>query len=149
MRIALGADHAGVALKARLKQALAERHLTYEDFGPASDVTVDYPDYALRVAREVASRAFDRGILICGSGVGMAMVANKVPGVRAAAVTNVKTARLSREHNDINVLALGARLLSVERALDVIDTFLATPFEGGRHQRRLDKIAAIDKQRDP
>ena len=148
MRIALGADHAGVALKARVKQALDDRRLTYEDFGPASDASVDYPDYALRVARGVASGSFDRGILICGSGLGMAIAANKVPGVRAAPVTDAKTARLSREHTDANILTLGARLLSSERALDIIDAFLATPFGGGRHQRRVDKIRAIETERD-
>ena len=148
MRIALGADHAGVALKARVKQALDDRCLTYKDFGSASDASVDYPDYALRVARGVASGSFDRGILICGSGLGMAIAANKVAGVRAAPATDAATARLIREHNDANILTLGARLLSSERALDIIDTFLATPFGGGRHQRRVDKITAIETDRD-
>ena len=148
MRIALGADHAGVALKARVKRALDDRHLIYQDFGAITDASVDYPDYALRVARSVASGSFDRGILICGSGLGMAIAANKVRGVRAAPATDAVTARIGREHNDANILTLGARLLSGERALEIIDAFLATPFGGGRHQRRVDKITAIEADRD-
>ena len=149
MRIALGADHAGVALKAHVKQALDDRCLTYEDFGADSEAPVDYPDYALRVARRVASGSFDRGILICGSGLGMAIAANKVQGVRAAPATDAETARLSREHNDANILTLGARLLSSDRVLDIIDAFLSTPFGGGRHKRRVDKISAIETDQDP
>ena len=145
MRIALAADHAGVVLKDRVKQALDERHLNYDDFGTTSKTSVDYPDYALRVARGIASGAYDRAILICGSGVGMAMAANKVPGVRAASVTNADAARLSREHNDANVVTLGARSLRTNTALEIIDAFLATPFAGGRHQRRVDKITAIER----
>ena len=145
MRIALGADHAGVALKDRVKQALDERLLSYDDFGTTSEASVDYPDYALRVARGIASGAYDRAILICGSGVGMAMAANKVPGVRAAAVTDADAARLSREHNDANVVALAARSIRPDTALEIIDAFLTTPFAGGRHQRRVDKITAIER----
>ena len=144
MRIALGADHAGVKLKAQVKELLNTSHFTYIDFGPASDEPVDYPDYALTVAQSVASGSFDRGILICGSGIGMAIAANKVRGIRAAPVTDIDSARRCREHNDANVLALGARVLPAERALQIVETFLATPFEQGRHQRRLDKIAAIE-----
>ena len=145
MRIALGADHTGVALKDRVKRALDERHLSYGDFGTTSEASVDYPDYALRVAHGIASGAYDRAILICGSGVGMAMAANKVPGVRAAAVTDADAARLSREHTDANVVALGARSIRPDTALEIIDAFLATPFAGGRHQRRVDKITAIER----
>ena len=147
MRIALGSDHAGVELKARVMQALDERHLDYHDFGPSTDSPVDYPDYAARVAESVASGECDRGILICGTGVGMAIAANKVPGIRAAQVTDRDGARLSREHNDANILSLGARSTSVERALDIVDAFLATPFGGGRHQRRVDKIMALEEGR--
>ena len=119
--------------------------MTYEDFGAASDKSVDYPDYAWSVARGVAAGSFDRGILICGSGIGMAIAANKVRGIRAAPVTDAAAARLSRQHNDANVLTLGARTLSVSDALDIVEAFLATPFEGGRHQRRVDKITAVEE----
>lgn len=145
MRIALGADHAGVALKAHLRDWLDSRGVRYEDFGTSSSASVDYPDFAERVARGVASGAFDRGILVCGSGIGMAIAANKVPGVRAAAIGDEASAVLSREHNDLNVLALGARVTPPEVAHRLLDIFLDTPFAGGRHQRRLDKIAALDK----
>ena len=144
MTIALGADHAGVALKARIKQLLDTQRLTYKDFGPVSDESVDYPDYALSVAHGVASGSFDRGILICGSGIGMSIAANKVRGVRAAPVSDPAAARLCREHNDANILTLGARTLSADQALQIVETFLATPFGGGRHQRRVDKITAIE-----
>ena len=145
MRVALGSDHAGVELKTHVTSALDQRHVDFHDFGPSNGDPVDYPDYAASVARSVASGQFDRGILICGSGVGMAIAANKVPGIRAAAVVDVTSARLCREHNDANVLALGARTLSVEQALSIVETFLETPFEGGRHQRRIDKIHAIEQ----
>jgi ribose 5-phosphate isomerase B len=145
MRIALGADHAGVDLKAHLRERLEQRGICYEDFGTSSTDSVDYPDFAERVARGVASGAFDRGILVCGSGVGMAIAANKVPGIRAAAVGDERTAALSRDHNDINVLTLGARLTPPDVADRILDLFLDTPFGGGRHQRRIDKIAALDQ----
>ena len=146
MRVALGADHAGFALKAHVRQLLDERRLACEDLGPDTDEPVDYPDYAVRVARLVAAGTFDRGILICGSGIGMAVAANKVRGIRAAPVTTPAAARLARQHNDANVLTLGARTLAVDEALRIVDAFLATPFEGGRHQRRVDKIVAVETE---
>lgn len=146
MRIGLGADHAGVALKDRIKRALGDRGVDYEDLGTDSDQRVDYPDYARQVGEGVASGVFDRGILCCGSGIGMAIAANKISGVRAAPVSDVETARLSREHNDANVLALAARTLDADAALAIVDAFLTTSFAGGRHQRRLDKIAALERQ---
>jgi ribose 5-phosphate isomerase B len=146
MRIALGADHAGVALKDRLKRLLDERGIEYKDFGATSTESVDYPDFASAVAHEVASGAFDRGILVCGTGIGMAMAANKVAGIRAAPVVEEESARLSRAHNDANVLALGARVTGPDTAARIVTTFLDTPFDGGRHQRRLEKIAALDHQ---
>ena len=149
MRIALGADHAGVALKDRIKRALGDRGVGYEDLGTDSDERVDYPDYARRVAEGVASGAFDRGILFCGSGIGMAIAANKISGVRAAPVSDVDTARLSREHNDANVLTLAGRTLAADTALAIVDAFLTTPFAGGRHQRRLDKIASMEREATP
>jgi len=145
MRIALGADHAGVVLKHEVKRLLDTLGAAYQDFGTDSDASVDYPDFAERVARAVVEGAFDRGILICGTGIGMAIAANKVAGVRAAPVSDVETARLSREHNDANVLALGARVVSTERALAVVRAFLETPFLGGRHERRVAKIEAIER----
>ena len=145
MRIALGADHAGVALKREVARLLDERGIPYTDFGTSSTDSVDYPDFAAVVGREVASGAYERGILVCGTGTGMAMAANKIPGVRAAAPGDETAARLSREHNDANVLALGERLIGPEVARDIVTTFLTTSFGGGRHQRRVDKINALDR----
>jgi ribose 5-phosphate isomerase B len=145
MRIALGADHAGVDLKHHLKARLDERGIAYEDFGTSTKDSVDYPDVAERVARAVAAGSFDRGVLVCGTGVGMAIAANKVAGIRAAPVVDERTAVLSREHNDINVLGLGARVTPEDLATRLLDIFLDTPFAGGRHQRRVDKIAALDQ----
>lgn len=147
MRVALGADPAGFELKDRLKRLLDELGIAHEDFGTSSGQSVDYPDFAREVAAGVASGAFDRGILVCGSGIGMAIAANKVAGVRAAAVFDAETARLSREHNDLNVLTLGARLLPESRARDIVRIFLETVFEGGRHDRRLDKIRHLESGR--
>jgi len=144
MRIAVGADHAGYRLKEEVKRLLDSLKLPYEDFGTDSEASVDYPDIAVKVARSVASGAFDRGILICGTGIGMAMTANKVGGIRAASVGDLQSARLSREHNDANVLTLGGRTTEVDRAREIVRTFLTTPFEGGRHQRRIDKVMALD-----
>ena len=145
MRIALGADHAGVDLKDQVKHRLAQRGIAYTDFGTMSHESVDYPDVAERVAREVASGAFDRGILVCGTGIGVSMAANKVAGIRAATVVEPQSARLSREHNDANVLALGARVTAPDVAGHIVDIFLDTPFSGGRHQRRIDKLTALDQ----
>ena len=145
MRIALGADHAGVVLKEQLKERLDERGIPYTDFGTTGTDSVDYPDFATAVAREVASGAFDRGVLVCGTGIGMAIAANKVSGVRAAPVVDEQSAVLSREHNNANVLALGARVTSTELAVRLLDLFLDTPFAGGRHQRRIDKLSALDQ----
>ena len=145
MRIALGADHAGVSLKDHVQKRLEDRGIETVDFGTNSTTSVDYPDYAQRVAEGVASGAFTFGILVCGTGIGMAIAANKVHGVRAAPVVSEMAARLSREHNNANVLALGARLTTPEVADAIVDLFIDTPFAGGRHQRRIDKIAALDQ----
>jgi ribose 5-phosphate isomerase B len=144
MRIALGADHAGVDLKNQLRLRLQSLGFTCHDFGAATNESVDYPDFAAAVGRSVATGENDRGILVCGSGLGMAIAANKIAGIRAVAVTDVESARLGREHNDANVLALGARTTSPDRAADLVDIFLTTPFAGGRHQRRVDKVTALD-----
>ena len=145
MRIALGADHAGFTLKEAVKRLLDERQIAYTDFGTTSDESVDYPDFAARVAEGVSAGAFDRGILTCGTGIGMAIAANKFPHVRAAPVVDLESARMGRAHNDANVLALGARVTPLDTALDIVNVFLDTPFEGGRHQRRVDKIAALEQ----
>jgi ribose 5-phosphate isomerase B len=144
MRVALGADHAGFALKQDIKRALGDLGVTIEDLGTHSTESVDYPDFAAGVAHGVAAGRFDRGILVCGTGIGMAIAANKVPGVRAASVSDIEEARLCREHNDANVLTLGARITPSDRAIAIVRTFLDTPFSGGRHQRRVDKIAALE-----
>jgi len=144
MRVALGADHAGFALKQDIKRALGDLGVTIEDLGTHSTESVDYPDFAAGVAHGVAAGRFDRGILVCGTGIGMAIAANKVSGVRAASVSDLEEARLCREHNDANVLTLGARITPSDRAIAIVRTFLDTRFSGGRHQRRVDKIAALE-----
>jgi len=154
MRIALGADHAGVALKDQLKHVFDEAapndntSHTYVDFGTHSDTSVDYPDFAQQVATAVASGSFDRGILVCGSGIGMSIAANKIPGVRAALVHNIDAARLCREHTDANIVTLAGRSLDPKKAHEIVRTFLDTPFIGGRHKRRVDRITAIERQPD-
>ena len=142
--IAIGSDHAGYSLKERLKTWLAADGHRVIDHGTHSTESVDYPDYAAAVAESVGSGEAERGVLVCGSGVGMAMAANKVAGVRAVAAQDADVARLSRQHNDANVLTLGARLTAPGRALELVQTWLATPFEGGRHERRVDKLARLD-----
>ena len=145
MKIAIAADHAGYQLKDSLKKLLDELGIPYEDFGTSNGQSVDYPDFAKAVAEGVAVGSFDRGILVCGTGVGMAIAANKVGGIRAASIVDTDTARLVREHNDLNVLTLGARVLPESRAREIVKTFLQTPFEGGRHAMRVGKIHAIEQ----
>lgn len=147
MRVALGADHAGVHLKDAVRSLLDARGIEVLDVGTVGDTSVDYPDYAAQVGRAVAAGTVDRGILACGTGLGMAIAANKIAGVRAAPVVDLESARLSREHNDANVLALGARVTTADMALQIVAAFLDTPFAGGRHQRRLDKIVALEHDR--
>lgn len=144
MRIALGADHAGVDLKNTLARMFDQSGIPYTDFGTTGTDSVDYPDFAATVARAVASGDYDRGVLVCGSGIGMAIAANKVAGIRAAVATEEQSAELSRRHNDANVLALGARLTAPDLAERIVTTFLKTPFDGGRHQRRIDKLSSLD-----
>jgi ribose 5-phosphate isomerase B len=127
---------------------LAELGVRCIDLGPAGDASVDYPDYAEAVAQSVVSGKADRGILLCGTGIGMSIAANKVPGVRAALVHDVTTARMSRLHNDANVLALGGGLLGERLLREIVTVWLTTEFEGGRHQRRLDKIARLEHTED-
>ena len=144
-RIALGADHAGFHLKEIVKNFLLEAGYPCDDMGTSSEESVDYPDFARAVAEAVSEHKDAIGILVCGTGIGMAIAADKVPGVRAANAFDETTARLSREHNNANILTLGARIVEDARALDIVRTFLATDFAGGRHQRRIDKISEMDQ----
>ena len=148
MRIALGADHAGFELKDRLKLWLVEQGHQAHDEGTNAPDSVDYPDYARRVAEDVAAHRADLGILVCGSGIGMAIAANKVRGVRASLCNDLYTARLARQHNDANVLGMGARIVAPTLAMEIVRVWLATPFEGGRHVKRLEQIAAPDRPID-
>jgi ribose 5-phosphate isomerase B len=142
--VALGADHAGLTLKQDLKQWLVTEGYTVVDAGTHSGDSVDYPDFAAAVAEIVTSGEAERGILVCGTGIGMAIAANKIPGIRAAVCGDVETARLSRQHNDLNVLALAGRVTPREQAIAIASAWLATPFEGGRHDRRLAKVARLE-----
>lgn len=146
MKIAVGADHAGYELKQKVKQWLSQEGIEVQDEGTVSNESVDYPDFARKVGEDVAAKRADLGILLCGSGVGMSIAANKVPGVRAANVTTEYEAQMSREHNDANVLALGARVLNEEQAHKILDKWLHSSFAGGRHQRRVDKISEIERE---
>jgi len=140
MRVALGADHGGVDLKNELAEHLRERGFSVEDLGTHDGESVDYPDFGRAVALRVAEGEADRGILVCGTGQGMAMTANKVPGIRAGVVSDVFSARMIRAHNDAQLLCLGARVLGPSLAQSIVDAFLDSEFEGGRHGRRVAKI---------
>ena len=143
--VALGADHAGFSLKQDLKQWLVSEGHTVIDTGTHSEDSVDYPDFAASVARAVVGGDAERGLLVCGTGIGMAISANKVSGIRAAVCGDVDTARLSRRHNDLNVLALAGRTTSREQGIAIVRAWLETVFEGGRHQRRLEKVAGLEQ----
>ena len=146
MKIAIAADHAGYEEKEQLKPLLSELGIQFEDLGTASPESVDYPDYARRVAEKVARGEADQGLLVCGSGTGMAIVANKVAGVRAAVAWTEETARLAREHNDANVLSLGARVTPAEDLPKIVRAWFAAKFSGGRHTERVEKIRAIERE---
>jgi RpiB/LacA/LacB family sugar-phosphate isomerase len=146
LRIIIGSDHAGFALKESLRQALSSGGFDLVDAGTHGGDSVDYPDFGMIAAERVSSGEFDRGILICGSGVGMAIVANKFPGIRAALCLDEETARLSRQHNDSNILVLAGRKTEAAAAGRIIKTWLETPFDGGRHQKRLDKIRELEQK---
>lgn len=145
MKIALGADHAGFELKEEIKRQLAVAGVQTDDRGAHSSESVDYPDFARAVGEEVARRHADFGILVCGTGIGMSMSANKVPGIRAAKADTEYEAEMARAHNDANVLCLGARVIDAATAEKLVRKFLETRFEGGRHQRRVDKVMALDR----
>lgn len=142
MRIAIGSDHAGYVYKGELIELMRALGHEVQDFGTDSEESVDYPDYIRPVAEAVARGEFERGIVLGGSGNGEQIVANKVRGVRCALCWNTTTARLARQHNNANVLSIGQRVVGLEAARDLVQTFLTTDFEGGRHQRRIDKIEA-------
>jgi ribose 5-phosphate isomerase B len=145
-KLILGADHAGFALKESIKPLLVRLGMEVTDVGPGGADPVDYPDFGCRVAMGVSSGSFSRGILICGSGVGMTIVANKYPRVRAALCLDEETAEMSRRHNDTNVLCLAGRKTDPQRALKIVTIWLKTDFEGGRHNRRIKKIREIEKE---
>ena len=146
MKIALGVDHAGFPYKKEIETVLRALGGSVVDMGTSSDASCDYPDFAEKVARAVASGEADRGVLVCGTGIGMAIAANKVAGIRAAVVTDEKTAELSRRHNDANIFCAGARVLPVVKIAEALKVWLQTAFEGGRHQKRLEKIEQLEKK---
>jgi ribose 5-phosphate isomerase B len=146
VRIAIGADHAGFTLKEHLKQTLATLGHSIEDFGTTSEASVDYPPICIAVGRAVADGRAERGIVLGGSGQGEQIAANKVPGIRAALCNDLYTARLSREHNDANVLSMGGRIVAFGLADEILALWLGTHFEGGRHQRRIDQISAAERR---
>ncbi len=145
MKIAIGSDHAGFDEKERLKKTLDEIGVAYEDVGTYSTDSVDYPDFARKVGELVGSGVVERGVLVCGSGIGVAIAANKVPGVRAAQAWNEETARLSRQHNDANVLTIGARVIPESEIPKIVKAWFDAEFEGGRHAGRVAKIHSIEK----
>lgn len=146
MKIALACDHGGINLKNAVKDYLTQNGYEYVDFGTDSSDSCDYPDFALPAAEAVANGKCDKGIVICSTGIGVSIVANKVPGVRCAHCHDSYCAEFTRRHNDANMLALGEKVVGSGYALKIVQTFLTTEFEGGRHQRRVDKIAEIEKK---
>ena len=145
-KIAIGSDHAGFEAKEKAKSELAALGVEVLDKGSHSLDSVDYPDFGAAVARAVASGEVERGVLVCGSGIGISMAANKIPGARAALCWNEETARLAREHNDANVLCFGSRFIEPEQAARMVRIFLETDFAGGRHTQRVEKLSALDKR---
>lgn len=146
MKIAIGCDHAGPALKAEIMAHLDEKGIEYIDMGIQDGEKVDYPDKAKEVCEKITSGECELAVLICGTGIGMSMSANKIKGIRAACCSDYFSAKYTRAHNDANVLCIGARVVGAGLAVELVDVFLETQFEGGRHQRRVDKIAAIEAE---
>lgn len=143
MKIALGADHAGYVLKESIKEFLNSKKIEYKDYGTFKIDSCDYPEYAYKVGQAILNQEADLGILICGTGIGMSITANKIKGIRAANVYDLKTAKLSRLHNDANVLCLGGRIMDEKKALPIVEIWLNTSFEGDRHQNRLNLISQL------
>jgi len=146
MKIILGSDHAGFNLKEKIKKYLKEQDFSFDDLGTYSTDPVDYPDITLKVAKAVAKGEYRRGIIICGTGIGTAIVANKVPGIRAALCHDPVSSSFSRTHNDANILTLGERIIGPNLALEIVRIFLTTEFSGGRHIRRVEKIKKIEEK---
>ncbi len=144
VKIGIGSDHGGFELKEEIKKYLLSKGIEFVDYGTNSPSSVDYPDYGRRVAEGVVGNEVDRGIVICGTGIGISIAANKVKGIRCALCSDSYSARMSREHNNANILALGARVLGVGLALDIVNTWLNSEFEGGRHAIRVNKISDIE-----
>lgn len=144
--IAIASDHGGYDLRIQIINYLQEKGYEYKDFGTCDCKSVDYPDYGLMVAEAVKNGECEKGIIVCGTGLGISIAANKVPGIRAALCTDSFMARMSREHNDANILALGGRVVGVELALDIVDTWMKAEFQGGRHKTRVDKITEIENK---
>ena len=146
MKIAVGCDHGGVNLKDEIIKYLSSEGIEFKDFGTYTEASCDYADIAFPVAKAVVAKDFDFGILICGTGIGIGIAANKVPGVRAALCSDTFSAHATREHNNANILTMGERVVGKGVAIDIVKTFLSAQFEGDRHQRRIDKITAIEKE---
>ena len=144
--IALASDHGAYALKETVKKHLEKRGLEYKDFGTHSLDSCDYPDYAAPAAKAVASGECEKGIVLCTTGIGVSITANKVKGIRCALLSDVMSARMTREHNDTNMMAIGAGVVGQMLALEIVDTWLSTEFTGGRHQRRIDKMMALEQE---
>ena len=143
--VVIGSDHAAFPLKEKIKALLVEKGIEVEDVGTLGEESVDYPDFAIKAASMVSEKKFERGILLCGTGLGMSMAANRFKNVRAALCTDIFSATMSRRHNDANMLVLGGRITGVDLALEIVNVWLATPFDGGRHQKRIDKFSALGK----
>jgi ribose 5-phosphate isomerase B len=146
VRVVIGSDHAGFGLKETIKALLERQGVPCEDVGTASDASVDYPDFAAAAARAVLAGRADRGILVCGTGIGMGIAANKIPGIRAAVVWNEASARLGRAHNDANIMAVGGRTTPAGDIEGILRVFLTTEYEGGRHDGRLAKVARLERK---
>jgi len=146
MKIALGSDHGGFGLKKEIIKYLEKKNVEVTDFGTYTEDSCDYPDYALKVAEAVADGNFEFGIIVCGTGIGVSIVANKVPGIRAALCSDTFSAHATRQHNNANILTLGARVVGEGLALDIVEVFITAKFEGARHQKRIDKITEIEKR---
>ncbi|UII55753.1 ribose 5-phosphate isomerase B [Cytobacillus spongiae] len=146
MKVAIASDHGGVNIREEIKQLMEEMGIQFEDFGCECGTSVDYPDYALPVAEKVAAGEFDKGILICGTGIGMSIAANKVKGIRCALVHDVFSAKATREHNDSNMLAMGERVIGAGLAREIAKTWLTTEYEGGRHENRVGKIKSYENK---
>ncbi|PID21698.1 ribose 5-phosphate isomerase B [Sporosarcina sp. P3] len=145
MKVAISSDHGGNNLRKEITNLLTELDIEYIDYGPDADTSVDYPDYAVPVANDVVAGKVDRGILICGTGIGMSISANKIKGIRCALVHDVFSAKATRGHNDTNMLAMGERVIGPGLAREIVSTWLETEFEGGRHERRINKMMELEK----